>query len=65
MAKKKQETKKALLERVYNIPLRKEWLKAPRYRRSKKATAALKEFIVKNMKSSNISSHFFSENNLL
>lgn len=50
---KKPETK-PVLERTYNVPLRKEWLKSPRYRRSKKAVTALKEFIVKHMKASNI-----------
>jgi len=46
----KQESK-IVLEREYNVPLRKEWLKAPRYRRSKKAVTALREFLVKHMKS--------------
>jgi ribosomal protein L31E len=40
----------AKIERTYNIPLRKEWLKAPMYRRSKKATTAVREFLAKNMK---------------
>jgi ribosomal protein L31E len=40
------------LERTYNVPLRKEWLKAPMYRRSKKAVTALTEFAAKNMKTS-------------
>ncbi len=48
MAKK--EEKKAKLERTYNVPLRKEWLKAPMYKRSKKAVKALKEFMAKHMK---------------
>jgi large subunit ribosomal protein L31e len=38
------------LERVYNIPLRKEWLKAPKYKRAKKAVAAVRQFLVRNMK---------------
>lgn len=38
------------IERTYNVPLRKEWLKAPKYRRAKKAGKALKEFIAKHMK---------------
>lgn len=41
---------KYVLEREYNVPLRKEWLKIPRYKRSKKATSALKEFLAKHMK---------------
>ncbi|MBN2566589.1 50S ribosomal protein L31e [Candidatus Woesearchaeota archaeon] len=40
----------ARLERVYNVPLRKEFQKAPRHRRSKKAIAALKAFLVRHMK---------------
>ena len=42
------------LERVYNIPLRKKFLKVPRYRRTNKAATALREFIIKHMKSDNI-----------
>lgn len=49
MADNKQE-----LKRVYNIPLRKEWLKTPKYKRAKKAVTAVKEFLVKHMKSENI-----------
>ena len=49
MAKEKPDTKK-VLERVYTVPLRKEWLKAPRYRRAKKAVRALKEFLARHMK---------------
>lgn len=46
MAKKKETT----LERTYNIPLRKEWLKTPGYKRAKKAVAAIREFTSKHMK---------------
>ncbi|MCK4522278.1 MAG: 60S ribosomal protein L31 [Nanoarchaeota archaeon] len=54
-AKKEKETPgKVVLERVYNVPLRKEWLKTPKYRRSKKAVTALKEFLIKHMKSENV-----------
>ena len=42
------------LERTYNVPLRKEWLKVPKYKRSKKAVTALREFLIKHMKSENI-----------
>lgn len=35
---------------IYNIPLRREWLKVPKYRRTKKAIKAVKEFISKNTK---------------
>jgi len=43
------------MERSYNIPLRREWLKVPRYKRAKKAIKALKEFLIKHMKSVNLS----------
>jgi large subunit ribosomal protein L31e len=48
--KKKKEEKKVVLERAYVVPLRKEWLKAPRWNRTKKAVKALKEFVKKHMK---------------
>ena len=38
------------LERTYNIPLRKEFLKAPRQDKTKKAAKALKEFLARHMK---------------
>ncbi|MFH1849089.1 MAG: 50S ribosomal protein L31e [archaeon] len=44
----------AKIERVYNIPLRKEFLKSPRWRRTKKAVAALRKFLARHMKSDNI-----------
>ena len=42
------------LERTYNVPLRKEFLKVPKYKRSKKAIKALKQFLSKHMKSDNV-----------
>tara|TARA_Y100000034_G_C6831155_1_gene375167 strand:+ start:346 stop:900 length:555 start_codon:yes stop_codon:yes gene_type:complete len=42
------------MERSYNIPLRKEWLKVPRYKRAKKAVKALREFLIKHMKSDDL-----------
>jgi large subunit ribosomal protein L31e len=45
---------KMAIERVYNIPLRKKFLKVPRYRRTNKAAIALREFIVKHMKSEDV-----------
>ncbi len=42
------------IERTYNVPLRKEFLKVPKHKRAKKAVAALKQFVVKHMKSENI-----------
>jgi len=44
----------AIIERIYNIPLRREYQKAPMYRRAKKAVIALREFVVKNMKSDDV-----------
>ena len=42
------------VERVYNVPLRKEWLKAPKYKRAKKAVKALREFLARHMRSENV-----------
>lgn len=42
------------LERMYNIPLRKEYMKAPRWNRSKKAIIALKQFLAKHMKAEEV-----------
>jgi len=50
MAKKKEKKAEVKLERVYNVPLRREWLKSPLHRRSKKAVSALKQFLSKHMK---------------
>ncbi len=47
MAKKKTEKAK---ERTYIIPLRKEFIKAPRNKKAKKAVKAIKEFLKKHMK---------------
>src|SRR3989338_8090895 len=44
----------AKIERVYNVPLRDEFIKAPRYRRAKKAVNALRRFLAKHMKSEEI-----------
>src|SRR3989338_3843685 len=54
--KKKKEKKevKVVLERVYNIPLRKEFLKAPRYARTKRAVSAVKKFVLRHMKAKEI-----------
>jgi len=48
---KKEETPKIVLERTYVIPLRMETLKAPHYRKAKKAVTAIRQFIAKHMKS--------------
>lgn len=42
------------LERTYTVPLRREWLKVPRYRRAKKAITALKQFLTRHMKSEDV-----------
>ena len=47
---KNEEGQKITLEREYVVPLRREWLKVPRYRRAEKAVKALKEFIARHMK---------------
>lgn len=44
----------AELERMYTIPLRREWLKSPRYRRAKKAVSAVRKFLVRHMKSEDV-----------
>jgi large subunit ribosomal protein L31e len=49
MAKKEKEAK-IVLERTYNVPLRRRWLCVPKYRRAKKAITTLREFIIKHMK---------------
>jgi len=42
------------IERTYNVPLRKEYQKAPNWKRTPKAVVALKEFLVRHMKSEDI-----------
>ncbi len=44
----------AVLERIYNVPLRKEFQKAPMYRRAKKAVIALRAFLMRHMKASDV-----------
>lgn len=44
----KEKTK--ILERTYTIPLRREWSKAPKKKRAKKAIKAIREFIARHMK---------------
>ncbi len=48
----KTETK--IVERTYNVPLRKEYRKVPRWKRTKKAVTALRQFLSKHMKSDEI-----------
>ena len=49
MADKKQEPKQ-VFEREYIVPLRKGWLKVPKYKRATKAVKTLKQFMAKHMK---------------
>lgn len=42
------------LERTYTVPLRKEFMKSPRWKRTKKAVIALRQFLVKHMKSEDV-----------
>ncbi len=42
------------LERTYTIPLRKEYQKAPNWKRTRKAVVALREFLQKHMKAQEI-----------
>lgn len=44
----------AKLERVYNIPIRKEWLRAPSYKRAKRAISAVRMFLQRHMKSEDV-----------
>jgi large subunit ribosomal protein L31e len=43
-----------MVERIYNIPLRREWLKSPKWRRSKKAIAVIKAYLLKHTKVSTV-----------
>jgi large subunit ribosomal protein L31e len=38
------------IERTYNIPLRRDWLHVPKYKRAKKAIRAIREFLSQHMK---------------
>ena len=51
----KKETSKIVLERTYVVPLRMQTLKVPFYRKAKKAILTLKQFIIKHMKSEDVS----------
>src|SRR3989344_5060271 len=50
MADKKTEIQTEKIEREYIIPLRKEWMKVPRYKKAKKAVKAIREFLARHMK---------------
>jgi large subunit ribosomal protein L31e len=51
---KKDDKPKITIERTYNIPLRKEFQKVPKYKRAKKAVTALRKFLTRHMKSDKI-----------
>jgi len=51
---KKESTPKTVIERTYNVPLRKEFQKVPIWRKTKKAVKALREFLAKHMKSEDV-----------
>lgn len=44
----------AIPERIYNIPLRKEYLKSPKWRRTEKAVTALRKFLFRHMKTEEV-----------
>lgn len=54
MAKKKEESSKIVLERNYVIPLRRETLKVPNFKKANKAIRTIKKFISKHMKSETV-----------
>jgi len=45
---------KIILERTYNVPLRKGYQKAPNWKRTNKAVNTLREFLIRHMKSENV-----------
>jgi large subunit ribosomal protein L31e len=45
---------KIVLERTYNVPLRKQYQKAPNWKRTERAVTGLRAFLVKHMKSENV-----------
>ena len=50
MADKKKTEPKLVFAKDYIVPLRKGWLKVPKYKRANKAVKTLKEFLVRHMK---------------
>ena len=45
---------KIVLERTYNVPLRKGYLNSPKWRRTERAVTEMKKFLIRHMKSENI-----------
>jgi len=54
MADDKEKIPKIVLEREYNIPLRRKYLLVPRHKRTNKAVKTARQFLEKHMKSANI-----------
>jgi large subunit ribosomal protein L31e len=54
MATKKKSEPQIMLEREYNIPLRRKYLLVPKYKRAKKCINTIFEFLSKHMKSDQI-----------
>lgn len=55
MAKKEdKKEKKIVLERVYNVPLRKKYRRAPNWKRTNRAVKALREFVLRHMKAKEV-----------
>ena len=50
----KDEVPKIILERIYNIPLRRETLKVPPFKKANKAVKTVRQFISKHMKSDEV-----------
>jgi large subunit ribosomal protein L31e len=44
----------AKLERIYNIPVRKEFLRAPKHKRANRAVSAVRMFLQRHMKSDDV-----------
>ncbi|MFH1053843.1 MAG: 50S ribosomal protein L31e [Candidatus Woesearchaeota archaeon] len=54
MAKEKETEAKIVLERTYNVPLRKYFIKAKNYKKTNRAVSGLREFLLKHMKGDSI-----------
>ena len=50
MADTKKQIQSKIIEREYVIPLKKEWVKVPKYKRTAKSIKAIKEFIARHMR---------------
>src|SRR3989338_158982 len=52
--KKKKGEPKVVLERTYNVPLRRGFISCPHYRRAKKAVGVLRKFLKRHMKANSL-----------